>query len=257
MTSPTLPLSGRIAVITGASRGIGAATALRLARDGARVALLARGKPSLDALAATITRAGGRALALGTDVSDAKAVAEAAKVIAHELGVVDLVVNNAGIMHPTPLPPPPSEDASWERLIELNVTAAVRITRTFVEPLLAAADAGRPADIINVSSTSARAVFPHFNVYGATKAALSHLSQHLRAELGPRFVRVMTLEPGLVDTALHEGNTDPAARAWLEGIRKSITWLSPEDVAGVIAHAVALPRHVTFQQLTLTPTQQP
>ncbi|RKI37019.1 SDR family oxidoreductase [Corallococcus sp. AB004] len=254
MASPTLPLSGRIAVITGASSGIGAATALRLARDGASVALLARSKERLDAIASTITQGGGRALALGTDVLDARSVKEAAKAIAGELGVVDLVLNNAGLMRPTPMEAHPTED--WERMIDLNVKATVRVVETFVEPLLAAAKAGGRSDLINVSSVAAQAVYPNFNVYGATKAAVTHLSRHLRAELGPRFVRVMALEPGLVDTALHDGNTDPGARAWLESARKSLTWMSPEEVAGIIAFATALPRHINFQQLTLMPTQQ-
>ncbi|RKH77823.1 SDR family oxidoreductase [Corallococcus sp. AB045] len=254
MASPTLPLSGRVAVITGASSGIGAATALRLARDGASVALLARSKERLDSLASTITQGGGRALALGTDVLDAKSVKEAAKAIAGELGVADLVLNNAGYMRPTPMEAHPTED--WERMIDLNVKATVRVVETFVEPLLAAAKAGGRSDLINVSSVVAQTVAPNFNVYAATKAAVTHLSRHLRAELGPRFVRVMALEPGLVDTALHDGNTDPGARAWLDSARKSLTWMSPEEVAGIIAFATALPRHINFQQLTLMPTQQ-
>ncbi|WP_223639359.1 SDR family oxidoreductase [Corallococcus sp. EGB] len=255
MASPTLSLSGRVAVITGASSGIGAATALRLARDGASVALLARRKERLDALVSTLTQEGGRALALGADLLDARSVKEAAKAIAGELGVVDLVLNNAGYMRPTPLEAHPTAD--WERMIDVNVKASVRVAETFVEPLLAAAKAGGRSDLINVSSVIAQTVAPNFNVYAATKAAVTHLSRHLRAELGPRFVRVMALEPGLVDTELHDGNTDPGARAWLEGARKSLTWMSPEEVAGIIAFATAQPRHINFQQLTLMPTQQP
>ncbi|RYZ35077.1 MAG: SDR family oxidoreductase [Myxococcaceae bacterium] len=254
MASPTLPLSGRIAVITGASSGIGAATALRLSRDGAKVALLARRQERLDTLVSSITQGGGRALALGVDVRDAKSVAEAAKVIAGELGVVDLVLNGAGVMRPTPMDAHRTGD--WEEMLDLNVKGAVRIVETFVEPLLAAAKAGGAADLINISSVAAQSVFPNFNVYSATKAAITHLSRHLRAELGPRFVRVMALEPGLVTTPLHDGNDDPGASAWLKSARETLTWLSPEEVAGIIAFATALPRHINFQQLTLMPTQQ-
>jgi NADP-dependent 3-hydroxy acid dehydrogenase YdfG len=127
---------------------------------------------------------------------------------------------------------------------------------TFVDPLLAAAKTGGAADLVNVSSVAAQSVFPNFNVYSATKAALTHLSRHLRAELGPKFVRVMALEPGLVDTELHASNDDPAANAWMKVARETLTWLSPEDVAGLIAFTTALPRHVNLQQVTLMPTQQ-
>ncbi|MGK4001502.1 SDR family oxidoreductase [Sorangium sp. So ce1036] len=252
--SQNLPLSGRIAVITGASSGIGEAAARELAEQGAAVALLARRKERLDSLAADLRAAGGRALPLAVDATDRAAVAEAARTIAGELGAVDLVINNAGVMLPSGVEE--HRVADFEQMIAVNLTGVMRIVDAFVDPLIAAAKRGGPSDLINISSIGAHGVFPTFAVYCATKAAVTHLSRNLRAELGPRHVRVSVIEPGFVNTELQSHMTDEAAKAWIESARRQITWLSAADVASTIAFTAGLPRHVNLQQVTIMPTQQ-
>lgn len=247
-------LKGRIAVVTGASSGIGEATARKLAREGAAVAVFARRKDRLDALAGAIREGGGRALAFAVDAKDRTGVAEAARVIAGELGVVDLVVNNAGVMLPSPFEAHRLGD--FEQMIDVNVTGAVRIVDAFVDPLIAAAAKGGRADLVNISSVGAHGVYANFAVYCATKAAITHLSRNLRAELGPKHVRVAVVEPGLVETELQGHATDPTAKEWLDQARNAITWLKADDIAETIAFAAALPRHVNLERITVVPTQQ-
>ena len=187
----SLPLAGRVAVVTGATSGIGAATARRLAADGAAVALLGRREDRLRALAAELhddvdARAG--AIALATDVTDPAAVERAARRVGAELGRVDLVVANAGAMLAAPFET--ADTAEWDRMIELNVRGLLRTGRAFAGDLLAAAADGAPADLVHVGSVGGHLVFPTYAVYGATKAAVAHLTRNLRAELGPRGVRV-------------------------------------------------------------------
>ncbi|AUX26398.1 short-chain dehydrogenase [Sorangium cellulosum] len=252
--SQNLPLAGRIAVITGASSGIGEAAARKLAEQGAAVALLARRKERLDSLAADLRAAGGRALPLAVDATDRAAVAEAARTIAGELGAVDLVLNNAGVMLPSGVDE--HRVADFEQMIAVNLTGVMRIVDAFVDPLVAAARKGGPSDLINISSIGAHGVFTNFAVYCATKAAVTHLSRNLRAELGPKHVRVSVIEPGFVNTELQSHMTDEAAKAWIAEEKRRITWLTAADVANTIAFTAGLPRHVNLPQITIMPTQQ-
>lgn len=247
------PLSNRIAVVTGASSGIGEATATALAARGAKVALVARRKERLDALAGRIREAGGHALALAVDIGDREAVFRAAEVVASELGVVDLLVNNAGVMLPAPIAE--RQHGDWSKMIDLNVTGVLTGIEAFLEPLVAAGAKGR-ADVINVSSIAAALTFPSFGVYCATKAAVTHLSRNLRTELGPKGVRVSVIEPGLVTTELADHVTDEGAKAWIEGARGSIEFLRAEDIAEAIAFTASLPARVNISEITVLPTQQ-
>ncbi|MEV4561054.1 SDR family oxidoreductase [Kitasatospora sp. NPDC049285] len=249
------PLAGRVAVITGASSGIGAATAEHLAGLGAAVALLARRADRLDGLAARIERAGGTVLALPVDVTDPAAVRAAADRVAAELGGADLLFNNAGVMLPAPVTE--LATAQWQRQIDLNVSGLMHVIGAFVPQLVAAAERRGVADLVNTSSIAAQNIFPTFAVYSATKAYVSHLSRHLRAELGARGVRVTALEPGIVGTELQNHVTDPGALAWLADAEKSMEWLTPEDVARTVGFAAALPPRANLQQITLMPTAQP
>lgn len=248
------PVSGRVAVVTGASSGIGEATAKRLATSGAKVALLARRADRLDKLVDEIEQAGGTALALAVDVTDAQAVRVAAERVAAELGPADVLVNNAGVMLPAPVEELAFEQ--WQRQIDLNIGGLMNAIGAFVPQLLAVAADKGVADLINTSSIAAQNIFPNFAVYSGTKAYVTHLSRTLRAELGPNNVRVSAIEPGIVGTELQTHVTDAGAQEWLESTRGQIDWLVPEDVAEAIDFLVSQPPRVNFQQLTIMPTRQ-
>jgi NADP-dependent 3-hydroxy acid dehydrogenase YdfG len=247
-------LAGRTAVVTGAASGMGAATARLLAANGAAVALLARREDRLKALADEIVEAGGRAVAVAVDVTDQASVDAAAARVRTELGRVDLLVNNAGVMLPNPI-----EDGridEWARMIDTNVTGALRVIRAFTADLLAAAADGGAADLVDISSIGAHVTFPNYAVYGATKAALSHLSASLRTELGPRDVRVTNIEPGLTDTELGTHIDNAALSGELDGMFDALGPLAATDVADLIAYATSRPRHVNLRQLVVLPTRQ-
>ncbi|MBF6166260.1 SDR family oxidoreductase [Streptomyces gardneri] len=257
MTSVLLtgtPLAGRVAVVSGASSGIGAATALRLAELGANVAVLARRKDKLDDLSASISAAGGTAIAIAVDVTNRQAVNDAAAEIAERLGTADLVVNNAGVQLISPITDLKQDD--WQRQIDLNITGVMNVIGAFLPHLTTAAEAGRPADLITTSSIAATRILEKFSVYSGTKAYISHLTRLLRVELGPKNVRVATIEPGMVDTELPSHVTDPDASALMEGLLTEIDPLQSVDVAETVAFIAASPRHVNLTEITILPTAQ-
>ncbi|MBB6347061.1 SDR family oxidoreductase [Nonomuraea muscovyensis] len=248
------PLAGRVAVVSGASSGIGAATALRLAELGAKVAVLARRKDKLDELAASISAAGGTVIAIPIDVTGREAVRDAAAEVAERLGTADLVVNNAGVQLISPITDLRQDD--WQRQIDLNITGVMNVIGAFLPHLTAAGEAGRPADLITTSSIAATRVLEKFSVYSGTKAYISHLTRLLRVELGPKNIRVATIEPGMVDTELPSHVTDPDASALMEGLLTEIDPLQSADVAETVAFIAASPRHVNLTEITILPTAQ-
>ncbi|TQM32941.1 SDR family oxidoreductase [Nocardia bhagyanarayanae] len=254
-THNTSPLAGRVAVVTGASSGIGAATAKRLAASGATVAVLARRADRLELLAEEIAQAGGTALALTVDVTDAQALHAAAERVAAELGTADLLFNNAGVMLPAPVDELPVEQ--WQRQIDLNVTGLMNAIGAFLPQLIAAAAEKGVADLVNTSSIAAQNLFPNFAVYSGTKAYVTHLSRTLRAELGAKDVRVSAIEPGIVGTELQSHVTDAGAQEWLESSKQEMTWLDPEDIAEAVNFLASQPARVNLQQVTIMPTRQP
>ncbi|MEU7635878.1 SDR family oxidoreductase [Streptomyces sp. NPDC039016] len=247
-------LTGRTAVITGAASGMGAATARSLAAHGVRVALLARRAERLTELATTIEAAGGQALAVATDVTDAASVTAAVGQVHAAYGEVDLVVNAAGVMLPNPVTEGRADE--WQRMLDTNVTGALHVIRAFTPDLIAAAAAGRTADLVNISSIGAHIAFPHYAVYGATKAALTYLSQSLRTELGPRDVRVTNIEPGLTDTELGGHIDNPELSGQLDGMFDALIGLSADDIADLIAYTTSRARHVNLRQAIVLPTRQ-
>lgn len=248
-------LAGRVAVITGASSGIGEATAKALAARGARVALLARRRDKLDALRDAIQEAGGKGAAWQVDVTDRQDVERAASEVIERLGRVDIVVNNAGVMLPNPIEAKRVDQ--WQQQIDLNVTGLMNVIGAFTSALVQAGSGPGPADLVNISSIAGRNIFPAFAVYSGTKAFVTHLSIHLRAELGSKGVRVTAIEPGIVGTELQSHVDFKGALDWLEGSKSQMEWLSPEDVAEAIAFTVSLPKRVNLQQVTIMPTGQP
>jgi NADP-dependent 3-hydroxy acid dehydrogenase YdfG len=240
-----------VAVVTGATSGIGAATARRLAADGAAVALVGRREERLRDLAAEL---GDHAVHVAVDVSDRDAIGAAADSIRRRLGRVDLVVANAGVMLPAPFEE--ADTTEWDRMLDTNVRGLLATGRAFADDLLSAAAGGGPADLVHVGSIGGHQVFPHYGVYGATKAAVAHLTRNLRAELGPRGVRVKNVEPGLVRTELGDHATDTGIREALATWRDEIGALPPEDIADAIAFAVAAPPRMNVAELIVLPTVQ-
>ncbi|MEW1889328.1 SDR family oxidoreductase [Streptomyces sp. NPDC085659] len=247
-------LADRTAVITGAASGMGAATARLLAAQGVRVALLARRAERLEELAAKITADGGRALAVAADVTDQASVDAAADRVHAAFGPVDLVVNAAGVMLPNPVDAGRVDE--WQRMLDTNVTGALRVIRAFTADLVAAAAGGRTADLVNISSIGAHITFPNYAVYGATKAALTYLSASLRNELGPRDVRVTNIEPGLTDSELagHVDNAELSGQ--LDGMFEALGGLSSDEIADLIAYTTSRARHINLRQLVILPTRQ-
>ena len=248
------PLAGRTAVVTGASSGIGEATAERFAELGARVALIARRGDRLDALEDRIRAQGGLAIALPTDVTDRDALLATANRIADDLGPVDLVFANAGVQLISSITDLAIDD--WDAQIDLNVKGTMNTIQAFITPLTAAADAGRPSDLIIMSSTAAVRYLERFQVYSATKAYLAQLSRLLRIELGEKNVRVSTIEPGMVDTELPDHVTDEAATQLMSDLIKQIEVLKSEDVAETLAFVAGVARHVNLTEIHILPTQQ-
>ncbi|WP_030154768.1 SDR family oxidoreductase [Glycomyces sp. NRRL B-16210] len=249
-----LPLAGRVAVVTGASSGIGEATAELLAERGAKVAVLARRADRLDALAARIEKDGGTALAVAVDVTDAAALNAAAERIESELGTVDLLFNNAGVMLPSPVEELRTD--LWQRQIDLNITGLMNAIGAFTPQLLRAAGEKGVADLVNTSSIAAEGVFANFAVYTGSKAYVSHMSRNLRAELGPRGVRVSAVQPGIVESELREHVTDDAANAWLTDTIAAIDVLESADIAAAVAYLAQQPARVNIPEITIMPTAQ-
>ena len=247
-------LAGRVAVVTGASSGMGRASALLLASRGAKVALLARRQAQLDDVADEIRRQGGQALAIVTDVTNPASVDAAAAAVLREFGNADLVFNNAGLMLPGAIGQQPATE--WEQQIDLNVTGVMRVVQAFVPQLEAAAAQGKVADLINTSSIAGQYVYGYFAAYSATKAFVSHLVRHLRVELGPKNIRVSVIEPGITETELQGHFTFQGAIDWLANAAQSIEFLKAEDIAATVGFIVSQPRHVNLQQVVIMPTRE-
>ena len=247
-------LTGRVAVVTGASSGMGRATALLLASRGAKVALLARRKEALDGVAAEIRQLGGEAIALATDVTQQASVEAAAAAVRTQLGHADLVFNNAGLMLPGAIGAQPQRE--WESQIDLNVTGAMRVIQAFIPQIEEAAAQGKVVDLINTSSIAGQYVYGYFAVYSATKAFVSHLTRHLRLELGPKNIRVSVIEPGITETELQSHFTFQGAIDWLKNAAQSIDFLKAEDIAQTVGFIVSMPKHVNMQQIVVMPTKE-
>ncbi|KMS79406.1 MULTISPECIES: SDR family oxidoreductase [Streptomyces] len=248
------PLAHRVAVVSGASSGMGAATAERLAQLGATVVVLARRKERLDGVVKNIEAGGGTALAIAVDVTNREAVQAAAARVADRFGKADLVFNNAGVQLISGIEELKVDD--WQRQIDLNITGLMNVIAAFLPHLTGAADEGRPSDLINTSSIAATRILEKFSVYSGTKAYISHLTRLLRVELGRKMVRVATIEPGMVDTELPDHVTDPDASKLMADLIRDIDVLQGADVAETVAFMAAVPRHVNLTEITILPTAQ-
>ena len=243
-------LSGKAVAITGASSGIGEATALTLARAGASVALGARRKDRIDELAARIEDEGGTAVALEVDVSD-EAAARGFIEAAHErLGRLDTLVNNAGVMLLGPVEHADSED--WRTMINVNLLGLMYCTHAAL-PIMLGQESG---DIVNISSVAGRFARAGNAVYAATKFGVGAFSEGLRNEITERGVRVTLIEPGFVDTELQSHNTGEVLET-LEAMREHLRDpLRAQDIANGILYAVSQPPNVSINEVLIRPTRQ-
>ena len=257
MTTPLAGpvLAGTVALVTGASSGIGAATARRLAAEGAAVALVARRGDRLAELAATITGDGGTALAVQADITSQPEAAGAVEQAVAGLGRLDTVVNNAGIMLLGPALDAPL--AEWDQMVSLNVQGLLHLTHAALPHLVrAAADSPRRvADLVSISSTAGRVARPGSTVYNLTKFGLTGFTEALRQELLGQRVRVSVVEPGTVDTELVTHlREDIAAAARRQ--TAAIEALSPDDIADAVAYIVTRDRRVAVNEMLVRAAEQ-
>jgi clavulanate-9-aldehyde reductase len=244
-----IDLSGQVIAVTGASSGIGEATALACARAGAAVALAARRAERIEELAGRILDNGGRAVAVPTDVGE-EAQARAFVERAHaELGRLDVLVNNAGVMLLGPIENAPTDE--WRQMIHANVFGVLYCTHAAL-PLMRAQGSGH---IVNVSSVAGRFARAGSGVYNLTKFGVGAFSEALRQELAPAGLRVTVIEPGAVATEL-AGHNRPIV---LEQISKAFTGverLSAEDIANAVLYAIGQPANVSVNEILIRPTAQ-
>jgi NADP-dependent 3-hydroxy acid dehydrogenase YdfG len=245
-----LNLQGTVALVTGASSGIGEATARALAERGAQVAVVARRKDRLDALADDI---GG--LAIEADVTDREQAIGAVETTVKELERLDIVINNAGVMLLGPIVDAPVEE--WDRMIDLNVKGLMSVAHAALPHLIKAAESEprRVADLINVSSVAGRRVGVGGGIYQATKHAVGVFSEALRQEVTERHVRVGLMEPGAVATELTH-HLRPEIRDALSSAALGNEILESEDIADAIAYMVTRPRHMGINEMLIRPTEQ-
>ncbi|MEO8742466.1 MAG: SDR family NAD(P)-dependent oxidoreductase [Lysobacteraceae bacterium] len=243
-------LKGRVALVTGASSGIGEATALALSAAGAKVALSARRRERLDALAARIRDAGGEAFVVIADLSKEDDAQRMVRETEAHFGQIDILINNAGVMY---LEPVASADlARWRHMFELNVLGLIAATQAVMPGMSARHD----GHIVNVSSTAGRIANAMAAGYSGTKFGVVGFSEALRKEVFKDGIRVTVIEPGVVATELREhiahAPTQQAINAWAEGMRQ----LQPEDVANTIVFCVSQPPHVNINEVLMRPTDQ-
>jgi NADP-dependent 3-hydroxy acid dehydrogenase YdfG len=242
------PLDGTVALVTGASSGIGEATARALADQGATVSVVARRKERLDALAGQI---GG--LAIQADITDREQAIAAVERTASELGRLDIVINNAGVMLLGPIVDAPVEE--WDRMIALNVQGLLYVARAAIPHLLRAADGDprRVADLVNISSVAGRRVGAGGGIYQLTKHAVGVFSEALRQEVTGRHVRSSLVEPGATESELVTHLRDEVRQQLPAGVEEK---LAAEDIADAIVYIVTRPRHVAINEILVRPTEQ-
>jgi NADP-dependent 3-hydroxy acid dehydrogenase YdfG len=250
MTGAARPLDAKVALVTGASSGIGEATAVALAEAGAAVAIGARRRDRLDALAAKLTDSGASVLSLDLDVTDESACRDAVRRTREELGGLDVLVNNAGVMLLGTIVGADTDD--WRRMMHTNVLGLMYMTHAAVEGMVEQGS----GDIVNISSVAGRVARLGSGVYNASKWAVNAFSESLRQEVTGRGVRISLVEPGAVATELREHITQPEAKAAAETMYTSMRALQAEDIARAILYVVTQPPHVAINEVLVRPTDQ-
>ncbi|MBY5831115.1 SDR family oxidoreductase [Rhizobium ruizarguesonis] len=244
-------IDGKIALVTGASSGIGAATALKLAEAGAKVGIAARRIDKLADLKKEIVSKGGEVLVIEMDVVDPAAVEAGVKKLVGAYGSIDILVNNAGLM--------PLSDVDqfkvdeWHRMVDVNVKGLLNTTAA-VLPQMINQHSGH---IFNMSSIAGRKVFKGLSVYCATKHAVAAFSDGLRMEVGQKHnIRVTCIQPGAVATELYDHITEPGYIKQMDDLAKQMTFLQGADIGDTIVFAAQAPSHVNVAELFVLPVEQ-
>ena len=244
-------LDGKVAVITGASSGIGEATAEAMAEEGAAVVVAARREERLEDLVERINGEGGRALAVAADVTDEQQAHDLIRRAKDEFGRVDILVNNAGVMQLSKVQKGLSDE--WRTMVEVNVLGLLYATDAAIEVMKEQAS----GHLVNISSLASRGTRPGLGVYSGTKMAVNGISESLRQELLEDNIRVTMVEPGAVETELPEHITDEEAREGLSSLLEQLEPLQAEDIANAIVYVVTQPERVSINEILIRPSKQP
>jgi NADP-dependent 3-hydroxy acid dehydrogenase YdfG len=250
MTETNRPLTGKVALVTGASSGIGEATAIALAEAGAAVAIGARRRDRLDALAGKLREGGATVLQLDLDVTDEEQCRTAVARTRAELGGLDVLVNNAGVMLLGTIVGADTED--WRRMLHTNVLGLMYMTSAAIEGMVEQGS----GDVVNVSSVAGRVARKGAGVYNASKWAVNAFSESLRQEVTTKGVRISLVEPGAVATELSDHITQPEARRVSKETAQKMRTLQAEDIARAVLYVVGQPPHVAVNEVLVRPTDQ-
>jgi NADP-dependent 3-hydroxy acid dehydrogenase YdfG len=243
-------LRGKVALVTGASSGIGEATAIALAKQGALVGAMARRKDRLMELVKKVGAQAESVLPIEGDVSDQKQAEEAVKATHKKWGRLDILINNAGIMLLGPFDEVDIKD--WERMVKVNVLGVMYCTHAAI-PLMKKQKSGH---IVNISSVAGRIAGPVSAVYNATKWGMGGFSEGLRQALAKEHIRMTLIEPGAVLTELTDHIPHTQTKESITGWIKTMTALESEDIANSIVYAVSQPEHVNVNEILIRPTEQ-
>ncbi|MGS2727124.1 SDR family oxidoreductase [Psychroserpens sp. BH13MA-6] len=245
-----MKLKNKVVIITGASSGIGEATALKLSKNGAKVVLTARREEKLKALRDKIKSNGGDALVITGDVTKPDDFKNVVDQSIHTYGTVDALVNNAGLMPLSYVAKLKTDE--WNTMVDVNIKGVLNGVAAVLPTLIK----NKGGHIINISSTAAYKYFPGGAVYCATKAAVKMFSEGLRQELAPEHnINITSIEPGAVDTELLHTITDEDIKEQLSGM-KEMTRLEAEDIAEAIYYAISQPDRVNINDVYIMPTEQ-
>ncbi|MEE3213390.1 MAG: SDR family oxidoreductase [Thermoproteota archaeon] len=243
-------IKDKVVIITGASSGIGYATALSLAKEGAKLVVGARRTDRLDDLVKEIEKIGGQVLSQKLDVTKKSNCDDLVNTAIKKWGKVDVIINNAGLMPLSFIKNLKVDE--WDQMVDVNIKGVLYCTAA-VLPHMREAKSGH---VINISSVAGRIVFPAGSVYCATKHAVTAFSEGLRQELSPRNnIRVTTIEPGVVSTELTNTITDESLEKFVE-TSKQMEALKAEDIASAIIFAISAPNHVSVNEILVRPTTQ-
>jgi NADP-dependent 3-hydroxy acid dehydrogenase YdfG len=244
-------LDGKVAVVTGASSGIGEATAEALAAEGATIVAAARREDRLDDLVGRIDGNGGRTLAVACDVTEEEQAHDLIRRAREAFGQVDILVNNAGVMQLSKIEKGLSDE--WRRMFGVNVLGLLYVTEAAIDTMKEQGS----GHIVNISSLANRGTRPALGVYSGSKYAVNAISKSLRQELLDHNIRVTMVEPGAVETELPDHITDEEAQEGISSMLNQLEPLQPEDMAAAIAYTVTQPQRVSINEILIRPSQQP